>query len=76
MTGEDHEEYDLTVLFTKESRHGRMKTGRVAGASLTKTEPEIWDSEHKELPDPAAPEQFEVLRYAALSVLRKKAGME
>ena len=69
---EDHEEYDLMVPFTKESWHGRMRACRGVGASLTSAELEEWDSEHKQLLDAAAPEQFEILHYAALCVLRKK----
>ncbi|MBP3900692.1 MAG: methyltransferase domain-containing protein [Blautia sp.] len=69
---EDHEEYDLMVPFTKESWHGRMKACRGVGASLSEAELERWDAEHRELLDAIAPEQFEVLHYAALAVLIKK----
>ena len=69
---EDHEEYDLMVPFTKESWHGRMRACRGVGASLTEDELEKWDSEHRKLLDATAPEQFEVLHYAALSVLSKR----
>lgn len=69
---EDHEEYDLMVPFTKEFWHGRMKACRGVGASLSEAELERWDGEHRELLDAIAPEQFEVLHYAALAVLRKK----
>ena len=30
-----------------------------------------WDKEHRELLDRIAPEQFDILHYAALAVLRK-----
>ena len=69
---EDHEEYDLMVPFTRESWHGRMLACRGVGASLTEEELVHWDSEHRELLDEIAPEQFEVLHYAAIAVLRKK----
>ena len=69
---EDHEEYDLKISFTKESWHGRMKASRGVGASLSEEELEKWDEEHRELLDEIAPEQFEVLHYAALAVLKKK----
>lgn len=69
---EDHEEYDVKVPFTKESWHGRMKACRGVGASLSEEELARWDKEHRELLDEIAPEQFEVLHYAALAVLRKK----
>ena len=68
---EDHEEYDLKISFTKESWHGRMKASRGVGASLSEEELEKWDEEHRELLDEIAPEQFEVLHYAALAVLKK-----
>ena len=69
---EDHEEYDLMVPFTKESWHGRMRACRGVGASLSETELAGWDKEHRELLDRIAPEQFEVLHYAASAVLRKR----
>jgi len=69
---EDNEEYDLMVPFTKESWHGRMRACRGVGASLSETELAAWDKEHRELLDRIAPEQFEVLHYAALTVLRKR----
>ena len=69
---EDHEEYDLMVPFTKESWHGRMRACRGVGASLTEEELEKWDSEHRKLLDETAPEQFDVLHYAALAILNKK----
>ena len=69
---EDHEEYDLKVPFTKESWHGRMIACRGVGASLSGEELAKWDEEHRKLLDKIAPEQFDVLHYAALAVLRKK----
>ena len=69
---EDHEEYDLMVPFTKESWHGRMRACRGVGASLSEAELEKWDVEHRELLDQIAPEQFDILHYAALAVLKKK----
>ena len=69
---EDHEEYDLMVPFTKESWHGRMRACRGVGASLSEKELVKWDKEHRELLERIAPEQFEVLHYAALAVLNKK----
>ncbi len=69
---EDHEEYDLKVPFSRESWHGRMKACRGVGASLSSEELAKWDNEHRQLLEKIAPEQFEVLHYAALAVLRKK----
>ena len=68
---EDHEEYKVMVPFTKESWHGRLKACRGVGASLDAEELAKWDSEHRQLLDRIAPEQFEVLHYAALALLRK-----
>lgn len=42
------------------------------GASLTQEELSDWDKEHKELLDRIAPDEFEVLHYAALAVLKVK----
>lgn len=69
---EDHEEYDVAIPFTRESWHGRMKTCRGIGASLSDAELAKWDVEHMEMLKKEAPEFFDVLHYAALSVLRKK----
>ena len=69
---EDHEEYDLMVPFTKESWHGRMRACRGVGASLSDEELAAWDKEHRELLERIAPERFEVLHYAALTVLKKR----
>lgn len=69
---EDHEEYDLMVPFTKESWHGRMRACRGIGASLSGGELARWDVEHRELLDKIAPEQFDVLHYAALAILGKR----
>ena len=69
---EDHEEYDVKVPFTKESWHGRMRACRGVGASLSGNELAKWDEEHRKMLDEIAPEQFDVLHYAALAVLRKK----
>ena len=64
--------YDLTVPFTKESWHGRMRACRGVGASLSEEELTRWDIEHRELLDRIAPEEFEVLHYAAITVLKKR----
>jgi hypothetical protein len=69
---EEHEEYDLMVPFTRETWHGRMRACRGVGASLRADELAKWDEEHRRLLEAVAPEQFEVLHYAALAVLRKK----
>ena len=45
---------------------------RGVGASLSEEELKKWDVEHRALLDNIAPEQFEILHYAALAVLKKK----
>ena len=65
------EEYKLNVPFTRETWHGRMKACRGIGASLTPAEIARWEQEHKALLSRIAPEQFEVLHYAALVQLQK-----
>jgi len=69
---ESHEEYDLHVPFTRESWHGRMRACRGVGASLSDEALSAWDAEHRALLEQIAPEQFTVLHYAAMAVLRKK----
>ena len=68
---EEHEEYDVMVPFTKESWHGRMIACRGVGASLSPEELAKWDAEHRELLKDA-PESFDVLHYAAITVLKRK----
>lgn len=67
-----HGEYLLNVHFTKESWNGRMKACRGVGASLTQEEIADWEREHLQMLDRLAPEEFDVLHYAALAELRKK----
>lgn len=67
-----HEEYPLFVHFTRESWNGRMKACRGVGASLTPNELNEWEAEHKKLLAETAPEEFNVLHYAALSELKLK----
>ena len=72
---EEHEEYDLMIPFTRETWHGRMRACRGVGASLKADELARWDAEHRSLLETVAPEQFEVLHYAALAILRKKGSI-
>lgn len=67
-----HEEYKLNVPFTRESWNGRMKACRGVGASLTPEEIVMWEKEHKALLEKIAPEEFEILHYAAITELKKK----
>lgn len=64
------EEYDLKVQFSKDSWNGRMKACRGVGASLSKKDIMKWEKDHMKLLDEIAPDEFEVLHYAALAVLK------
>ena len=66
-----HNEYDLPVHFTRESWNGRMKACRGVGASLSQSEIIKWEEEHTELLTQIAPEEFDVLHYAAIAELKK-----
>ena len=67
-----HEEYKLNVHFTRESWNGRMKACRGVGASLTQGELMDWEQEHIQLLEKIAPNEFDVLHYAAIAELKKK----
>lgn len=67
-----HEEYLLKVPFTRESWNGRMKACRGVGASLPDSEIAAWEKEHLALLEEIAPEEFDVLHYAAMAELKKK----
>ena len=69
----DHEEYDLPVHFTRESWHGRMRACRGIGASLTPEELERWELAHRAMLERIAPEEFDILHYAAYAILQKRA---
>ena len=64
--------FDLRVPFTRESWHGRMKACRGIGASLPPEKIVMFDRDHRALLNRIAPEQFEVLHYTAMTVLRVK----
>lgn len=66
-----HEEYPLSIKFTRESWHGRMKACRGVGASLSEDEVKAWEEEHMQLLQEIAPSEFEVLHYGAIAELRK-----
>ena len=69
---EEHEEYDLMVPFTRDSWHGRMRSCRGVGASLNSKDIALWDEEHRQMLQRETPEEFEILHYAAITVLKKK----
>ena len=66
------EEYEVYVPFTRETWNGRMKACRGVGASLSAEEVVKWEKEHVELLEQIAPEEFEVLHYAAMVEMRKR----
>ena len=66
-----HEELRLSVPFTRDTWHGRMRACRGIGASLGAEELQSWDCEHRELLLEIAPEQFSILHYAAIAELTK-----
>lgn len=67
-----HEEWKLNVRFSRESWNGRMKACRGVGASLTPDEIASWEREHMAMLIENAPEEFDVLHYAAMAELKKK----
>lgn len=66
----DHEEYLLKVPFTRESWNGRMKACRGVGASLSEEEVSAWEKEHRRMLAETAPEEFDILHYGAVAVLK------
>ena len=64
-------EFDVNVHFTRESWNGRMKACRGIEASLSKEETEAWEREHMALLNSIAHEEFDVLHYAAIAILKK-----
>ena len=66
------EEFRLKVPFTRESWNGRVKACRGIGASLSENEIAGWEDEHRKLLEKIAPDEFDILHYAALAELRKK----
>ena len=67
-----HDEYRLNVHFTRESWNGRMKACRGIGASLPREKTDAWEREHLKLLSENAPEEFDILHYAAMAELIKK----
>ncbi len=65
-----HDEYRLSVHFTAESWNGRLKTCRGIGASLQSEEINAWERENLRLLSEIAPEEFDILHYAAIAELK------
>lgn len=64
-----HEEYEVSVPFTRETWNGRMKACRGIGASLPGGKVKEWEAEHRQLLRKIAPEEFCVKHYAAMPEL-------
>lgn len=69
---EKEEVYDLKVPFTRESWNGRIRSCRGIGASLGDAEIAEFNREHLALLGEIAPERFEILHYAAMTILKKR----
>lgn len=69
---EEQELFDLKVPFDREHWNGRIKACRGVGASLPQEKIEEFDREHRKLLEENAPAEFEILHYAAITILRKK----
>ena len=63
------EEWRLSVPFTRDSWHGRMRTCRGVGASLPPDAMRSWEDEHREMLLETVPERFDVMHYAAIAEL-------
>ena len=64
-------EFDLSVPFTRDSWHGRMRACRGIGASsLPEQVIADWEREHRAFLE-TMPEQFEILHYATILDLGK-----
>ena len=66
-----HEEFTLKIPFTRESWNGRMKACRGIGTSFTRKEVSMWEQEHRRLLEEIAPDEFDILHYAAIAELKK-----
>ncbi len=66
-----HDEYKVNVPFTRDTWHGRMKSCRGIGASLSVAEIEKWEQEHIAMLERIAPNKFEISHYVALVELNK-----
>lgn len=72
FTIDKEEIFDLHVPFSRETWHGRMKACRGIGASLPDEEIAQFEKEHRKLLNRTAPENFTILHYAAVTILKKK----
>ena len=66
----DREETKVKIPFTRESWNGRMRACRGVGASLSEDKLNEWNKEHMAMLEKEAPEEFEVLHYISIAVLK------
>lgn len=64
--------FDINVSFTRETWNGRIKACRGIGASLDDAAVEAFEKEHNKLLEEIAPEQFNILHYTTILVLKVK----
>ena len=69
---EYQEVFDLDVPFSRESWHGRMRSCRGVGASLSQEDMAKWEKEHISMLENNAPQKFAIKHYGAICVLCKK----
>ena len=67
-----HEEYYADVMFTPEKWHGRVKSCRGIGASLSAEEIAAWEKEHLKLLAQIMPEPRNIPHYIQCTGLRVK----
>lgn len=63
------EQVRVSIPFTRESWHGRMRACRGVGASLSGEKLDNWNKEHMAMLQSEAPEEFEVMHYIAMAEL-------
>ncbi len=66
------EEFRVDIPFTREGWHGRMRACRGVGASMTQEQLEQWNSEHMEMLEKEAAEEFLVKHYVSIAQLQVK----
>lgn len=64
--------FDVNVPFTRESWHGRMRACRGVGASMSPENIQKWNTEHMNMLEENAPENFNILHYISIAELTLK----
>lgn len=65
-------EFRVDLEFTRDSWHGRMRACRGVEASMSPDELKAWDTEHMNMLNTEAPENFMVKHYVSIAQLKKK----